>query len=1310
MPAFLARSLPWLFVVVVAGLAAALALAWGVASAQEDETVEKSNFVRFIEETISTPDRQISLGQIDGALSSDVRISTITIADRKGVWLRLEGAHLIWSRLALLSKRLEIDLLEAQAIRILRRPLPPEGVQTAASASFALPELPVSLRIGKLSVPVVEVTAEIAGEDTTLSVEGAGELADGALDVDLTVNRTKPAGGALVVKADYSDATRQLALELKLQEPRNGFLSNALDLPGRPALAFTIAGTGPLEAFRADVALVADGETLLAGAATIKQGQEGLDFAADLNGALGRLVPPAYSDFFAGQSRLAIAARQTARGGLVLDEARIKSGVLALSMSGAFASDGFPTRLKADGTLGAEDRRPVLLPGSGGPTVEQARIGVIFQDGSWRGELDLSRLATGVMSSERATLRAEGEASDLADASRRSLTVRLTGSASDVAAPDPALARALGKSFDLSGKGRWQAGEPLQVEEIRFANENAQARFLGRLEEATLIGAFSLAAPDLTSLAGLAGIDLKGRAELKATGSVALVGGAFDLSLKGASENLGTGLALDPLIAGRTRLSGRVARTTEGIRFDGLALEADDASARLDGLFGPRASSLGASIEVADAGRLTDRAKGRIGLDLRLAGRTREPDVTADIVAPSLTLQGKPFRDGKAHFEGKLGETGPAGTFTASGLLGSIPVEAEARLTSSADRTWRIEGLSARAAGTTITGDLSFLPDGRAAGRVALAAADIANIAPLFLANASGALNADIVLTTPEARQDAAVNATARGLTLEAVRIGSADIDLSGTDLLRSSALSGRLTAENIVAGDISLARLDATAASSGAGKTAFRAQTSATGASLRAAGIPSLAVVANGTLSGERVSLQATATGARGISLTASGDVFLAGSGLALDLRGRLPLSLADAGLRERAARLTGTAAIDARVTGTLASPAVTGRASVSGATFSDPESGIAITGISGAVRLDGTRAVVERLSGTTSGGGSLGVTGSVEIGGRFLADLALALRNTRVSDGRIVTAQVSGNLTVTGPLLDAPTIGGRIEVARAEITIPERFAANAALLGIKHIAPPPSVRRTLARARLADRSSGASRATGDVILDLVISAPSRIFVRGRGLDAELGGEVALRGPLSNLVPVGSFRLRRGSLDVIGQRITLDAGEVTLVGTLDPLIDLRASVRARSIAVTARVTGQASDPQLVLSSSPELPQDEILAQFLFGRSISDLSPFQVVQLATAVAQLAGGGSGGLLSSIRKSTGLDTLGIITDARGNPALQAGRYVSERIYLGVTTGASGQTNATVNLDITKNLKARVEGGTDGSAAGLFYEREY
>ena len=66
-------------------LALAGVFAWTMAGAQEDDTAEKGRFTRFVEDTISTPDRKISLGSIDGVLSSDVRIDRITIADRDGV-------------------------------------------------------------------------------------------------------------------------------------------------------------------------------------------------------------------------------------------------------------------------------------------------------------------------------------------------------------------------------------------------------------------------------------------------------------------------------------------------------------------------------------------------------------------------------------------------------------------------------------------------------------------------------------------------------------------------------------------------------------------------------------------------------------------------------------------------------------------------------------------------------------------------------------------------------------------------------------------------------------------------------------------------------------------------------------------------------------------------------------------------------------------------------------------------------------------------------------------------------------------------
>lgn len=1424
-------------------LAAALAVAmpvtaWTIASAQTDDAGEKSWFVTYVEQTISTPDRKISLGRIDGALSSDVKISSITIADRQGVWLTIEGAHLIWSRTALLTGKLDIDLLEAQSIAVTRKPLPPEGIQPASSG-FSVPELPVSVKLTKLSVPTVSIAAAIAGADTVLSVEGGADVANGTMHADLSVKRTRPSGGELVLKADYSNTTRQLGLDLSLQEPKDGFLSTMLSLPGRPAIGFTIAGTGPLDNFSADIGLSADGDKLLSGKAVISQGDTGLIFTTDLNGTLSRLVQPAYADFVAGASNLSIAAHQTADGGLSLDHANIRSGVMALALSGAISPDGFPTKLSADGRIGADDGRPVRLPGAAA-TIGGARLAASFGDGAWTATFDLAKLQTDTIAAGTATIHAGGEARDLVDAKKRSLTYTVTGRAEDLTASDAGLQQALGKTLDFEAGGAWQAAQPVAIDKVRLASAGAQASFAGKLDGNDLSGRYTLSAPDLSLFSGLAGRDLRGKAELEANGTLALVGGAMTMTIDGGADDLALGqAAADALMKGHTALKGGLRRAEDGLHLDKLDLANDQLHATLDGLYGVKQVGLQAQARLADVKLLTDRASGAATLTAALTGDAEAPAVRAELVAETLTLQGKPFRNGRAGFAGTLRGADVDGQFSLSGDLDKLPVTASAKIETLPDGTRRLSGLDASAGAASLSGDLTLQPRNLVTGSLAANVPDMAAIAPLLLITASGSLVADVALTVEDGRQDAGVKAQAKSLKIETTTVGSADIDLNGTDLLGVPGLAGKADARAIQLGSFAIRQVLATAEQRG-GATAFRVQgdmprgsvkvagaltgaqggfdvrldtldvrqegvsaalaapvtiasraegitipkallrigqggtvsiaglvgqrlaldavvtalpaslaniaspglgasgmlsatakVTGTGAApvadfevrgeslsanaLRGVGLTPLQLAAKGHFANRTVALDATVSGAGGLSVKARGNVPLAGGGLAVDVQASAPLALANAMMVERADKLTGTLTLDARVTGALAEPAVSGRAVVAGGTFTDPDSGMKLTGIGGSVRFDGQRATIEQFAATTPGGGTLGLRGSVGLKPDYPADLAITLRNAKLSDGNLATVQLSGDMTVRGGLTGQPVIGGRISIARAEITIPERFPANAALLGVKHLATPPEVLRTLAKAKIVNggRKGKAGKAGGpsNIVLDLTIDAPSKIFVRGRGLDTELGGELKLTGPISNVSPVGSFQMRRGSLDVIGQHINFDSGSVVLTGDLNPTIDFVATTRNSSITVTARVTGQASDPQIVLSSVPELPQDEVMAQFLFGHSISDLSPFQIVQLATAVAQLAGGSSGpDLLGSIRKSTGLDNLGIVTDAQGNAAVQAGSYITDKVYLGVTTGARGDTNAAINLDITKNLKLRGETGTDGSKAGVFYEREY
>ncbi len=241
----------------------------------------------------------------------------------------------------------------------------------------------------------------------------------------------------------------------------------------------------------------------------------------------------------------------------------------------------------------------------------------------------------------------------------------------------------------------------------------------------------------------------------------------------------------------------------------------------------------------------------------------------------------------------------------------------------------------------------------------------------------------------------------------------------------------------------------------------------------------------------------------------------------------------------------------------------------------------------------------------------------------------------------------------------------------------------------------PPPKVEETLAvlRAPNARDAEPAAAARADIRLDVAVKAPQRIFVRGRGLDAEFGGKLQLIGPISALRASGAFDMVRGRLDILTQRIAFDRGIITFAGDLDPILDFSGSTRTGSVTITVTVSGRASDPQVTFTSSPDLPQDEILAQLIFSKGDRASCRRCRSRGSRAAASELSGGSGGVLAQLRATTGLDDLDIVTDEQGQTAVAAGRYVTENVYVGVQQGTTSESSrVTIDLDVTKSVKAR------------------
>jgi len=478
------------------------------------------------------------------------------------------------------------------------------------------------------------------------------------------------------------------------------------------------------------------------------------------------------------------------------------------------------------------------------------------------------------------------------------------------------------------------------------------------------------------------------------------------------------------------------------------------------------------------------------------------------------------------------------------------------------------------------------------------------------------------------------------------------------------------------------------------------------------AAGFDAMTIRSSGTYAGNVLKFDANVGDGSGLTMKGGGTVGLGGTPqLSLKFAGAVPFSFLTQRLASQGLSLSGTSQVDLSVSGPATAPVVTGSLRASGARFVDARSGIAINDIALDIGLGSGRATIRRLTGALAMGGTLSASGTVGIAAAagFPADLKIALRDGRYTDGEVVTTTASGDLTLTGPLVSAPAVKGTISLGRTVINIPEKMPGSLAALDVQHKNAPANVQaqaKALAPARSATGGGG-------LALDVAVNAPQQIFIQGRGLDAELGGSIRLAGPASAPQATGQFTMRRGRLAVLGKRLTFTRGTLGFSGSLVPYLDLAAESTATDATVTVLVTGPANNPKFTFSSIPSLPEDEVLARLVFGRSMSNLSPVQIAQLADAAAQFAGGGgTTSLLNTLRGKIGIDDLDIKTDEKGGTAISAGKYLNDRTYVTIEKGdKAGSGKAAIDLNIGKGLKLRGEATDEGKAkGGIFFEREY
>lgn len=901
----------------------------------------------------------------------------------------------------------------------------------------------------------------------------------------------------------------------------------------------------------------------------------------------------------------------------------------------------------------------------------------------------------------------------------------------------------LEETIKLGGSAGLQKDEAWWFDKVTMASPGFTFEMSGRGRQRTGKIDMALALPKLGLLQG----DVGGAAAAKGTVTLTPNGGDLqftvdldDLSRGGiASKRLS--MMLDATlegegVRGRLRAEGDLAK--QPVSLDGRFARNADGGVQVSSLQGRWAS---ASVDVTDLAVTPKSATGRGHLKM-----TRLEDLAPLIGAPlGGALEVDIATENKAAGKVKVALRGDK---LRSGTIGVGSLNLDATVTdplgaAAADATIKAQGLSGIAdisrANATVKGDFKAIDVTLTAAGAVINASLAAKIEPTAEEIRVGVQRLEarykgipVALAAPARLKVAGQRVTIEPATL---RLGGGRLAVSGVIDPAASDLSVDITG-------LPLALVDAFAPGTGLEGT-LQTKARVTGAladpkvqaTYSASGLrikrpettllPAFAIQGTASMADQQASFDARVSAGAAANLSVKGRAAVAQKTAIVTIGGTAGLAPFSPALGLAVRNVTGTIRTD--VTINIANNAVTGSGTIAlaNATLSLPDIGLRLTGGEGLMSLQGDTLQLQRLKFQTASNGSISATGTVQLepAQGFPVDLAVTAQKALVANRPDLLATASANVKIAGSSLNGFDVSGPITIDRAEISIGGSQAAAYPTVAVREIngsgtsgpgTAPPSPPSPVPVGPKQPAADG-------VRLNLTVQAPQAVFVRGRGLNAEVGGQFTVTGDPSAPAVLGNLTLRRGDFNLLGRRLNFTRGNVSLVSatTIDPLLDFAASTTVQGTTIEVQITGSARAPKIELSSSPSLPQDEAMALLLFGKPSAGLSPFELVSAAQALAELTGAqpAGGGFLSRLRGGLGLDQLSInsgsgASGSGSTTTVEGGRYVAPGVYVGARQGASADSSrGVVEVEVLDHVKVQGDIGADSTGkVGVKMEWDY
>jgi autotransporter translocation and assembly factor TamB len=412
----------------------------------------------------------------------------------------------------------------------------------------------------------------------------------------------------------------------------------------------------------------------------------------------------------------------------------------------------------------------------------------------------------------------------------------------------------------------------------------------------------------------------------------------------------------------------------------------------------------------------------------------------------------------------------------------------------------------------------------------------------------------------------------------------------------------------------------------------------------------------------------------------------------------------------------LDGRLKIDLRLSGALSAPEINGTVALEDGRLVLPRYGLSYEEASARLRVETGRLTIEALTLSGDSEGRIAAAGSIDLEGlqpvRF--DLNVSGDNLLVSHRRSLTARVRPALFLTGGP-EFPVLSGELTILESRLNLDRLSDQGPAEIQV--IGETQADSDTVV---IGAETEAGSSFLAPLSADVAVVIPKNSWMRGQGLNAEIGGEIRLqKEPGGPFTLTGSLSTLRGFYVFQGKRFVINEGTVTFIGLKEPNPNLaiEAETRIQDVRIFVRISGTAKDIRLTLDSDPAMDQSEIISYVVFGKSGEDAKTGEAISAEKAALQMAGSLTASQLNQIFGDTFIvDTIYIDPgqgDDLGQGTLSMGKYVTSDLFVSYRQSFDLDQlhQLEVIYELTPNLDLETMIGDDkGYGVDLFWKMDY